>query len=76
MAQGVDEETTHLVAWVPHSEPGVLERGCTAAGQETGFGFLTSHSSILNKISWWDPPPSLHNLHHNKFLPPGGLRGS
>ena len=56
MSQGVDqgihwgdEDVTQLVTRVYDSEPGVLERGQTAAGQETGFGFLTSCSSIERK---------------------------
>ena len=30
----------------------------------------------FEKADWWDPPPSLHNLQCNKFLPPRSLGGS
>ena len=49
VGQGIcwgDEDATQLVARVPDSEPGVIKRGCTAAGQETGCRFLILHSSI------------------------------
>ena len=27
-------------------------------------------------MGWWNPDPSLSALHYNKFLLPGGLKGS
>ena len=32
--------------------------------------------NLKKNPGWWDPPPSLHNLHCDKFMPPGDLRGS
>ena len=56
-------------------ESGVLKRGHTAAGQETGCGILTSHSSIQRNRLVESFSQPLH-LHGDNFLPPGGLRDS
>ena len=70
-------ESTQLVAGVPLFVPGMCRRApcnlCTAAGQETGCRFLTSHSPI-QEIGVMNPPPSHSTLHHNDSLPSEGLK--
>ena len=67
------EDTTQLVAGVP------LNQGCSrevtqqqAKRQVAGFWLPTAQ---FEETGWWDPPTSLCDLHHDKFLPPGTLRG-
>ena len=84
LGQGIcweDERTTQLVAWVPPFVPGVCRRApcdlCTAADQETGCWFLTSHSPIVeNRVVGSSSQPQCPML--QQFLAawrPQGLLG-
>ena len=44
-----------------------------AKRQAVGFQLPTAQAK---KLDWLDPSSGLNALHHNNFLPPGGLKGS
>ena len=54
---------------------GAQENLCNSRPRDRLQGFQLP-TAQFEKAGWWDPPPSLHSLHCDKFLLLGGLRSS